>query len=237
MRPGTWSRSGSAIKAAAAEQLPSIHPENPGSTHQPNRVYRPVGASRGEDIEERGGRLTGAPRSLPVRHRHVGSAGAAVRAGRARRRRAFHHESISTPNSIAVCRTYRGLRPAVIPEISGQGLVDRHLAVRRRSRRSVSSWATGSPIRGSGDRPINPGAAIGSRPPGPAHRSGQELFGRRRGNGQAAAEGFDGRAERQTAKEDTMAINARVGIIGGNGGSATRSPRPPLPRVRSILPA
>src|SRR6478735_5366038 len=77
--------------------------------------------------------------------------------------------------------------------------------------------ATVSPTRGSGDRPINPGAALGTRPPGPAppFRPGAARQASRQWA--AAAEGFDGRAERQIVKEDTMAINARVGIIGGNG--------------------
>ena len=81
---------GERIKEAAADPAPLGPPREPG-IHTINQTLfaGPLRTENGDEaLEEHRRRLSGPPRPLPLRDRHLGPAGAAARARRARDRRA-----------------------------------------------------------------------------------------------------------------------------------------------------
>ena len=126
------------IKAAAAEQLPVVHPDQPGFAghhHRPAVRARPrpgqQPAERRDGLDRDAG--LGAPgdldrrhRSLAVRHRDVGQDGDAPREGPARASATtFRHEGILGTVFTGRCSRRRTIGPyrAIVPTITGQAWI------------------------------------------------------------------------------------------------------------------
>ena len=168
------------IKAAAAEQLPVVHPGPAGVRRDHDRAAVRAGPRSGEQPAERGHRLDrdarlGAAgdldrrdRPVAVRHRHVGQDGDAPREGRARAsatRSATRASSArSSPGACSRRRTV-GDVPGDRPDDHRPGLDHRLRELRRRPDRPVPRRLHGRRHLGVGraafvDRPRSAGRLI-----------------------------------------------------------------------------